>query len=381
VSATNLRVIHTVNSLRAEHGGPSRSITALGRAISARGVDTRIITHDDGPGLTQATSDSVRIEHLPQETVRELTSRRSAVGRRLAELARSGTILHDHGLWLPVNRAVASAAAMHAIPRVVSIRGMLSSRALSESRSKKRFAWSVYQRGDLVSANVLHATSVEEASQIRNLNFRNPIARLPNGVELPMLQAPIAPSPKHVLFLGRVHSIKGIASLIEAWQMLSPKGWRLTIAGPEEDERLGQVIRDAAAREASIELLGPVGDDDKWDLYHSADLFVLPTLSENFGIVIAEALAAGVPVITTTAAPWHELETHRCGWWINTGTAPLIEALRHAMSLSEDERRAMGARGRALVETNYSWDQIAGRMIAVYEWLLGRRSRPDCVYD
>jgi glycosyltransferase involved in cell wall biosynthesis len=153
------------------------------------------------------------------------------------------------------------------------------------------------------------------------------------------------------------------------------------VAGPGEDELTVGALSHAAMRDDSIEIVGSVDDEEKWALYRSADLFVLPTLSENFGIVIAEALAAGVPVITTKAAPWQELETHRCGWWIDTGTAPLIEALRHAMSLSEDERRAMGARGRALVETNYSWDQIAGRMIAVYEWLLGRRSRPDCVYD
>ena len=106
-------------------------------------------------------------------------------------------------------------------------------------------------------------------------------------------------------------------------------------------------------------------------LYREADLLVLPTFSENFGVVVAEALAAGVPVITTRGAPWADLETHGCGWWIETGVAPLVLALREALALSDDERRAMGERGLAYVR-RYDWDVIAAETLALYRWVLGQ---------
>jgi glycosyltransferase involved in cell wall biosynthesis len=115
------------------------------------------------------------------------------------------------------------------------------------------------------------------------------------------------------------------------------------------------------------------------NLLQSASLFVLPTFSENFGIAVAEALAAGVPVITTKGAPWKELETHRCGWWVDVGAEPLATAMREAIALSDEQRRAMGKRGRRLVEERYSWPKIAADMKSVYEWVLGSGPKPECV--
>jgi glycosyltransferase involved in cell wall biosynthesis len=106
---------------------------------------------------------------------------------------------------------------------------------------------------------------------------------------------------------------------------------------------------------------------------------LLPSHSENFGIVVAEALASGVPVITTRGTPWRDLIEHRCGWWEEIGASPLAAALEAATALSDDERRAMGQRGRELVERKYSWQRVAADMKAVYAWLLGQGERPDCV--
>lgn len=114
-------------------------------------------------------------------------------------------------------------------------------------------------------------------------------------------------------------------------------------------------------------------------LYREADLFVLPTFSENFGLVVAEALAYGLPVITTRGAPWADLETYGCGWWIETGMEPLVPALRAAMALSNAERRAMGERGRVYVR-RYDWDVIAAETLALYRWVLGQGERPACVH-
>lgn len=131
----------------------------------------------------------------------------------------------------------------------------------------------------------------------------------------------------------------------------------------------------------TFKFIGSVADKDKWKLYRRADLFVLPTHSENFGIVVAEALASGLPVITTKGAPWAELEKHQCGWWVDIGVEPLAKALNQAINLSPEERQTMGQCGRQLIEQNYSWDKIGKEMLAVYEWILGGDNQPDCVIN
>ena len=119
--------------------------------------------------------------------------------------------------------------------------------------------------------------------------------------------------------------------------------------------------------------------EEKDILFRDADLFILPTFSENYGVVVAEALSYGIPVITTKGAPWEGLVSYHCGWWVDIGVEPLAKALREAVSLSGYERRAMGARGRQLVEARYAWSSVAMDMKAVYEWTLGGGRAPSCV--
>jgi glycosyltransferase involved in cell wall biosynthesis len=228
---------------------------------------------------------------------------------------------------------------------------------------------------------------------------------IPNGVTLPTeVQKSEAGSRKSagrtILFLSRIHPKKGLLDLVEAWTAVIQNSefgiqnsdmWRVVVAGGDENGHLAEVkaeiaklgarSREQGAKrfEESFQFIGEVADEAKWDLYRNADLFVLPTHSENFGIVIAEALACGMPVITTRGTPWEDLITHRCGWWVEIGAKPLAEALNEAMRLSDEERRAMGLRGRRLVEENYTWPAAAKKMMAVYRWMLESGLRPECV--
>jgi glycosyltransferase involved in cell wall biosynthesis len=124
---------------------------------------------------------------------------------------------------------------------------------------------------------------------------------------------------------------------------------------------------------------GPVHGAKKAQILQEADLFVLPTQNENFGLAVAEALAAGVPAIVSRGAPWSGLATEHCGWWVERGIEPLLTALRTATALSDGERRTMGSRGRAWMQREFSWDRVARQMFEVYSWLLGHSVPPSHV--
>jgi glycosyltransferase involved in cell wall biosynthesis len=380
--------VFTISSLAPETGGPSRSVPSLARALSTRGVEVRILslhfgTRESPPLATADLPTSFIACKRSAQLPGIWTSRFQARLRQL--LGQPNTLLHDTGVWLLTNHTAARVARALNVPRIVSPRGMLSPWALDYKRLKKKLAWWLYQHRDLLTAQAFHVTSIEECNEVRNLGFRQPIAVIPNGVEVP----PAFPRPRNgsstrtLLFLSRIHPKKGLTHLVEAWAALRPVGWRAVIAGPDEaghQHIIEELIR-ARGLADQFSFIGPVKDADKWSLYRGADLFVLPTFSENFGLVIAEALAAGLPVITTKGTPWRELLAHHCGWWIDLSTENLAAALREAMRLSDSERNDMGQRGRKLIEQKYSWASIGEQMESFYHWLLHGGSRPSCVLD
>ena len=389
---TPLRAIHTVASLRADHGGPARSITSLCSALASQGLTTDLVTvgqrvGEEAPILPQAPGvrvhlvNGVHSSRLLQATNAEFTKRIAGVAA-----GSSLVVLHDHGVWLATNHAAAIAARKGRFSRVVSPRGMLSTWALNFHKWKKRVAWAAYQGRDLRTTQMIHVTSSEEAAEVRKLQLRQPLTIIPNGVEVPAVvdQQLTRDRPRTALFLSRIHPKKGVLELVTAWARVRPVHWRLIIAGPDDGGHR-QTVESLVRSEGLIDhvqFIGSVADADKWELYSRADLFVLPTFSENFGIVVAEALAAGVPAITTKGAPWRALEEHACGWWIDVGVEALVQALREATSLSETARRSMGARGRAYVEGELSWERIAREMLAAYEWLIfGGTMPPSVVTD
>lgn len=128
-----------------------------------------------------------------------------------------------------------------------------------------------------------------------------------------------------------------------------------------------------------VSWLGAVHGDEKRRVFSEASLYVLPTRGENFGVTIAEALGHGLPVIVTKAAPWSEVSVRGCGWWVETDSMSPIEALQHALSSSESELRAMGDRGREWMQSSFSWESVAARMIEAYQWALEGGTRPGFI--
>lgn len=291
-------------------------------------------------------------------------------------------LIHDHGLWLPSNLSSWSVARRMGIPLVVSTHGMLSPAALRWKGAVKSAALFLYQRRILNGAAAIRASSCLESKHLRDFGYRGPIANVPYGVERPAA-AGDRPSlrgraTRSVLYLGRLHPLKGIETLLRAWGRVRPRGWELLLAGADDDGYRVSVesMLRTHGLESSVRLLGPVGDDGKWPLLASADLFVLPSVTESFGVVVAEALASGTPVIATRGTPWRELEEARCGWWVNATEEGLAEALRDATSQSDAERSRMGRIGQDLISERYAPREVIKGMVSVYHWLIHGGSVP-----
>ncbi len=307
--------------------------------------------------------------------------------RKLSQL--KVDVFHGHALWnLPIHQ-MAVMARKKKVPYIISIHGMLEPWSLRQSTLKKNLAMALYQNEDLTKAICLHATAMMEVENIRELGYKKPIALIPNGIHLseyPLKDYAIKKDKRKVLFLSRIHPKKGIEHLIKAWAQLDEKtrqNWEVEIAGngePEYIEQLDELIIEKSLQN-QIHIVGPKFGKEKIEIYHSADLFVLPTYSENFGIVIAEALASGVPVIATTGTPWEELETYSAGKWIDLSEENLANAMSYLMNMNDEQLQEMGLNGRKLIEENYSIESVAEKFISLYQWIITGENKPSFVYE
>jgi glycosyltransferase involved in cell wall biosynthesis len=304
----------------------------------------------------------------------------------LEERGKSGSldILHNHGMWQFNALYPGWAAKKGNVPYVVSPRGSFSKWAMQHGSKAKKLFWPLMQKPALAGAACFHATSDAEYTEIRGLGFKQPVAVIPNGIDIPKIETTEHGTIKRLLFLGRIHPKKGLDLLLPTWRALQDhhREWQLVIVGSDSGFHgstgyLGQMRRLAEDLQLErIEFAGELTGREKMNAYRSADLFVLPTYSENFGVSVAEALAAATPVVVTKGAPWAGLETHGAGWWCDVGIDSLTATLEKALALSSAELKVMGRRGRAWMEDEYSWNRVACMMDLTYKWLRGTEAEP-----
>jgi glycosyltransferase involved in cell wall biosynthesis len=440
-----MKVLHIVSGIDPKSGGPTRSITGLCRGLVQEGVEAHLFVASPVHELREPSG--VFFHKGRGESF--------ALAREDIELVIQQVkpdIIHIHGLWVMVNHAATQRALKYNIPFIQAPRGMLEPWSLQQKKWKKTLALWLYQRKDIERATALHATASSEAEQFRILGFKQSIIISPNGVTFPdsmPSRSKRSDGKKVFLFISRIHPKKGLIELVEAWGEVKRQlavgsrqsavggqrsddatvatnelmnyrtnellNWHVEYAGPDYDGHLEIVQKRIKTLdlEGDFTYLGNLDDQEKWVAYRRADIFVLPTYSENFGIVVAEALYAKVPVITTKGTPWAELhgvlestgqqaslgsftlpgksedgdqettnelaETGRCGWWLDIGVESLVQALREAMKMGDEDRQVMGENGRRLVESKYTWPAVAKEMKLAYEWMLQCGKKPECV--
>jgi glycosyltransferase involved in cell wall biosynthesis len=374
-----VNLVHVVPHIDQEAAGPSYSVPRQCQSLAACGNEVELTCLAARGELA-----GVLLDVHPQWPVLGRFAISTSLARALGRKARTVDVVHNHSLWSMVNVATGWVVPGKRAKLVNSPHGTLSPWALSRSRGIKWLLWPL-QRRALTKADLLHATSEEEFQQIRAQGFTAPVAVVPNGIDVPPMRAPRKPKSSEtrtLLFLSRIHPTKGIDRLLNAWMQLqaSHPQWRLVIAGRGDASHVQEVRALAAELGVErVEFPGPLYGEAKEQAYFGADLFVLPTHSENFGMVVAEALAHGCPAIVGRGAPWSGLEIEACGWWVDNSMPTLAAALRHAMQQPPEELTAMGLRGRAWMLREYDWTALGQKMDAAYRWLLYGGERPAWV--
>ena len=374
-----MRLLHTVSAVSEEASGPSYSVVRLCESLIAQNQDVSLITLDWSPMCSNYSF----LKQFPLGLGPKKLGRSPTMNQWLDQNVAKGkcNLIHNHGLWMMPNVYPGWAARKHHIPLMVSPRGTLSERAMKSGTIVKKFFWPLIQHPSLNAVSCFHATANSEYEDIRRMGFNQPVAVIPNGIDIPELPPTMEKDYRTLLFLGRIHPIKGLDMLLTAWQTIQCRfpEWRLRIVGPDNGGYLESMRRLASELELErIEFSGALLGEQKWQAYRDADLFVLPTHTENFGIVIAEALASGVPIITTHGTPWNGLLSHECGWWIKPTVEALTETLWVALEKDKPELQVMGMKGREYAR-EFDWQQIAQQTTDVYRWILGLGPRPDCV--
>jgi len=304
-------------------------------------------------------------------------------------------LLHVHALWMYPSMAAVRWAAGNR-PYLVSPHGMLDSWAVRNSGWKKRLAGLLYENAHLNAAACLHALCASEYESIRAYGLRNPVAIIPNGVDLPSEPYDWAqpdwknllPGQSQVLlFIGRIHPKKGLNHLLYAWaraKQESPsaaKPWRLIIAGWEKGEHQKELEQLSATLGLgeSVHFVGPQFDQRKAASLVRTDAFILPSFSEGLPMAVLEAWSYRLPVLMTPQCNLPEGFVAQAAIDMSPDAASIAVALRKLFDMTELERRTMGDQGRRLVVERFTWPTVAASMRSVYSWVLGRSPMPACV--
>ena len=377
-----MKVVQAITGINQEASGTSYALPKLCAGLLSNGVEVEI--HKIG---SQRCHDfDFPVYGYPAHRWPFRTIWRSPeMYHGLQKACRSADVLHSNTLWAMPTVYPGWVKHRQKIKLVVSPHGSLAPWALRKGKLKKKIFGLLFQNQVLRRADMFHATSEKEYEEIRAAGYRQPVAIVPIGMDLPDVEPRNARKARNgekgrrVVFFGRLHKVKGVDRLVRAWEQVVREGWELVIAGPDCGmlEELKSIV--AERKLPRVSFVGEINGHAKYDFLADADIYVLPSDTENFGITVAESLASGTPVIASQGTPWEGLEHEKCGRWVPIGVEPLVAALKEMMSLDDTERAAMGECGKEWIRRDFAWEGIGAKMKASYEWLLGRGDRPKWI--
>jgi glycosyltransferase involved in cell wall biosynthesis len=385
----NVNILHYIESTAFTYGGPPRFALDACRVMAAEGHDSTILTADttDSPAAWLEEAGS-RSEGTP--TVAQLGALARPGGfiglsgmRRVRASLRKADVVHLHGVWAPSNLQVAAAARAMGVPYVISVHGMLDDWSMAQRGAKKKAFLTLGGRYMLEHAARVHCTAQAEVDQSKKWFPNGAEAIIPYLMDLEPyrdLPGPALARQKFtalnsdgaptVLFLSRLHYKKGPEFLLRAAQQLKQLGvnGKIAFAGTGDPAYIDSLKAMAAELgvEDRVHFLGMVVGREKLSLYQSADLFVLPTSQENFGLVLIEALACGTPVITTKGVDiWRDVEASGSGMICDQAPQILAETISTILS-NDSLRKGMAAKARPWVFREFDEASLLRRFEGMY---------------
>jgi glycosyltransferase involved in cell wall biosynthesis len=383
-----MKVGFLVNSVSRRAGGLFQSVRGLAKAIASTNADVQVFGIRD----EQSAVDVQEWQPLSVQAFRPRLSAWSYSNQLVpAMLDAKLDILSVHGLWQYCSVGSQRWHRQTDRPYVVHPHGMLEPWALGNARWKKRIAAALYENKHLREAACLRALSEAEAQSIRSYGLSNPICVIPNGVDLPDLGETNAKTQstnaRTLLSLGRLHPKKNISNLIRAWKETfnSQRGggdrWVLAIAGWDQgayEAKLRQLTTDLGLL-ASVVFVGPQFGADKSECYRTCDAFILPSLSEGLPMAVLEAWSYAKPVLMTNECNLPEGFSAKAAIRVGSSSDEISAGLKELVEMSDNDRSAMGTRGRTLVGTTFCWPRIGQQMRVVYDWVIDGGALPETI--
>lgn len=391
-----MRILQIVPSISLVYGGPSQMVLGLSEALAAEGAAVTVLTTNangdrgdaeplDVPLDRPVAQDGYEIRYFPCQPFRRYKFSWPLL-RWLNDRGRDYDLAHIHALFSPVSTAAAGVCRQQQLPYILRPLGTLDPLDLRKKKQLKQLYGYFLERPNLESAGAVHFTSAEEARISARFGATTRDAIVPLGVQLPEAD-PSLPSPLPgdrdepvLLFLSRLDPKKGLELLVPALETLAAEGlpFRFVLAGsnpqdPDYAQRIGDRLRQSPALADRTEIVGFVTGARKRQWLETADLFVLPSFYENFGIAVAEAMAAGTPVaIARGVHIWPEVERAAAGWTFSCEVGALTAALREALG-DRAECRRRGENARAFASKTYSWPAIARQTLDLYAGVLAQQ--------
>ena len=381
-----IRVLHVAHGIEQEQLGAGCSVPLLCCALAHKGIEVVLVALDLGGKVVDCVTETRNLEckRFPY-----IGTRRIGYSPQLESFinleVKKADIVQTHFLWAYPQTLAARLALRNQKPLVMVPHGALFPEALSHSKWAK-FLWYNFIDGpNLQEAQCVVATSESEAKCIADRFQPKRLEIIPNAIEIPALPGKALaamqageilgnPERKYVLYLGNLHPHKNLEKLLAAWSKVN-KNWPdhlLMIVGPGPRryvKGLQKYIRGLGLAE-STKLCGPIYGPGKWLVLDSAETVVLPSRSENFGLVVAEALYCGIPVVASRGAPWACLETEGFGHWVDSEDGPLSEAIDDVLSWSVERRQQAAVKARDYIQEKFTWDKLADQYIRLYRDLL-----------
>ncbi|MEA5466500.1 glycosyltransferase [Leptothoe sp. PORK10 BA2] len=397
-----LRVLHVIPSVSPVRGGPSKAIFEMAASLQDS-HDTEVeiaTTNDDGPDLLDVPLNQkifyngVNVWFFPRFSPKIAPVREFAFSFNLTkwlwENIQNYDLVHVHAIFSYPSTIAMAIARQKSVPYIVRPLGQLCEWSLAQSAQRKKIYLALAERKNLNGCNQVHLTSRQEQEEFNKLDLKSSSFILPHGLNVSskifdarnLLRAhfQLPTDEPVILFLSRIHPKKGLDYLIPALKSIADKRFTFILAGngdPAYEEKVRELIHTNGLQDRII-MPGFIEGRLKELLLQGSDIFALTSYSENFGVAVLEALAAGTPALVTPGvALAHEVKEHQLGYVVPQNNADIAKALCTYLESPAEAKNSLSRRASEFVSAHYSWTRIAKELNVIYQNILTNKSTFD----